>query len=109
MNSRQEFEEDLTVLLSRLTNDSDERIKNKLNILKDSLINLRKANIVKINHSIMELVCARYLIEKGYEVLIEQPLNETLSCDLFAAKGLGTLIVEVDVNSTSLILATLKC
>jgi len=98
MNSRQEFEEDLTVLLSRLTNDSDERTKNKLNTLKDCLINLRKANIVKINHSIMELVCARYLIEKGYEVLIEQPLNETLSCDLFAAKGLGTLIVEVETG-----------
>jgi hypothetical protein len=98
MNSRQEFEEDLTVLLSRLTNDSDERIKNKLNTLKDCLINLRKANIVKINHSIMELVCARYLIEKGYEVLIEQPLNETLTCDLFAAKGLGNLIVEVETG-----------
>jgi len=98
MNSRQEFEEDLTVLLSRLTNDSDERTKNKLNTLKDSLINLRKANIVKINHSIMELVCARYLIEKGYEVLIEQPLNETLTCDLFAAKGLGSLIVEVETG-----------
>jgi len=98
MNSRQEFEEDLTVLLSRLTNDSDERTKNKLNTLKDSLINLRKANIVKINHSIMELVCARYLIEKGYDVLIEQPLNETLTCDLFAAKGLGSLIVEVETG-----------
>jgi hypothetical protein len=98
MNSRQEFEEDLTVLLSRLTSDSDERIKNKLNTLKDCLINLRKANIVKINHSIMELVCARYLIEKGYEVLIEQPLNETLTCDLFAAKGFGHLIVEVETG-----------
>jgi hypothetical protein len=98
MNSRQEFEEDLTVLLSRLTNDSDERIRNKLNTLKDCLINLRKANIVKINHSIMELVCAKYLIEKSYEVLIEQPLNETLTCDLFAAKGLGNLIVEVETG-----------
>ena len=98
MNSRQEFDEDLTVLLSRLTGNSDDKVKNKLNILKDSLIDLRKANIVKINHSIMELVCAKYLIEKGYEVLIEQPLNEALTCDLFAAKGLGTLIVEVETG-----------
>ena len=98
MNSRQEFDEDLTVLLSRLTGNSDDKVKNKLNILKDSLIDLRKANIVKINHSIMELVCAKYLIEKGYEVLIEQPLNEALTCDLFAAKGLGTLIIEVETG-----------
>jgi hypothetical protein len=98
MNSRQEFDEDLTVLLSRLTSNSDDKVKNKLNILKDSLINLRKANIVKINHSIMELVCAKYLIEKGYEVLIEQPLNEALTCDLFATKGLGSLIVEVETG-----------
>ena len=98
MNSRQEFEEDLTVLLSRITNDSDERIKNKLNTLKDCLINLRKANIVKINHSIMELVCAKYLMEKGYEVQIEYPLNQTLTCDLYATKGLGNLIVEVETG-----------
>ena len=98
MNSRQEFDEDLTVLLSRLTSNSDDKVKNKLNILKDCLINLRKANIVKINHSIMELVCAKYLIEKGYEVLIEQPLNEALTCDLFATKGLGSLIVEVETG-----------
>ena len=98
MNGRQEFDEDLTVLLSRLTSNSDDKVKNKLNILKDSLINLRKANIVKINHSIMELVCAKYLIEKGYEVLIEQPLNEALTCDLFATKGLGSLIVEVETG-----------
>ena len=98
MNGRQEFDEDLTVLLSRLTSNTDDKVKNKLNILKDSLINLRKANIVKINHSIMELVCAKYLIEKGYEVLIEQPLNEALTCDLFATKGLGSLIVEVETG-----------
>ncbi|HMK94190.1 MAG TPA: hypothetical protein VK536_02195 [Candidatus Limnocylindrales bacterium] len=98
MNSRQEFEEDLTVLLSRITSDSDEKVKNKLNILKDCLVNLRKANIVKINHSIMELVCAKYLMEKGYEVQIEYPLNETLTCDLYATKGLGNLIVEVETG-----------
>jgi hypothetical protein len=98
MNSRQEFEEDLTVLLSRLTSNSDDRVKNELNTLKDSLINLRKANIVKINHSIMELVCAKYLIEKGYEVQIEYPLNETLTCDLYATKGLGNLVVEVETG-----------
>ncbi len=98
MSSRQEFDEDLTVLLSRLTSDCDEEVKNKLATLKDWLVNLRKENIVKINHSIMELVCAKYLIEKGYDVLLEHPLNELLTCDLFGTKGLGNLIVEVETG-----------
>jgi hypothetical protein len=98
MSSRQEFEEDLTALLTRMTTDSDERVKNRLNILKDSLVNLRKENIVKINHSVIELACAKYLIEKSYEVQIEHPLNDLLTCDLFATKGLGNLIVEVETG-----------
>ncbi len=98
MSSRQEFEEDLTFFLSRLTADSDETVKNKLNILKNCLVDLRKANIVKINHSVMELACAKYLVTKGYEVQIEHVLNQILTCDLLAAKGLGTLIVEVETG-----------
>jgi hypothetical protein len=98
MSSRQEFEEDLTVFLSRLTIDSDELVKNKLNILKSCLVSLRKENIVKINHSVMELCCAKYLVEKGYDVQIEHVLNEILTCDLYAAKGLGNLIVEVETG-----------
>jgi hypothetical protein len=98
MSSRQEFEEDLTVLLTRLTIDSDESVKKKLNVLKNALVNLRKENIVKINHSVIELACAKYLIEKGYEVQIEYPLNDLLTCDLFATKGLGNLIVEIETG-----------
>lgn len=98
MSSREEFEEDLTTLLSRLTADSDEHIKNRLNILKDRLVNLRKENIVKINHSVMELACAKHLVERDYEVQIESQLNELLTCDLFATKGLGNLIVEVETG-----------
>jgi hypothetical protein len=98
MTNRQEFEDDLTVLVSRLASGCDERVKNKLNILKDSLVKLRRGNIVKINHSVMELACAKYLIEKGYEVQVEYPLNEILTCDLYSAKGLGNLIVEVETG-----------
>ena len=89
MSNRQKFEQDLTVLLSRLTRDSEKEIENKLNMLKDWLVKLQKENIVKINHSVMELVCAKYLIQKGYEVQIEYPLNEILTCDLYAIKGYG--------------------
>ncbi len=98
MSNRQKFEQDLTVLLTRLTIDSEPQVENKLNMLKDWLIKLQKENIIKINHSVMELVCAKYLIQKGYEVQIEYPLNELLTCDLYGIKGLGNLIVEIETG-----------
>lgn len=98
MSNRQKFEQDLTVLLTRLAKNSEPEVENKLNMLKDWLVKLQRQNIVKINHSIMELVCAKYLIEKDYEVQIEYPLNEILVSDLFAIKGYGNLIVEVETG-----------
>ena len=98
MNGRERFEQDLTALMSRLTLDVDKEVENKLNMLKDWLINLQKKNVVKINHSVMELVCAKYLILKGYEVQLEYPLNELLTCDLYSIKGYGNLIVEIETG-----------
>ena len=98
MSNRQKFEQDLTVLVSRLTKDCEKEVENKLNILKDWLLKLQKANVIKINHSVMELVCAKYLIQKGYEVQLEYPLNELLTCDLYSIKGLGNLIVEIETG-----------
>ena len=98
MSNRQKFEQDLTVLVSRLTTNSEKETENKLNMLKDWLVKLQKENILKINHSVMEIVCAKYLIQKGYEVQLEYPLNEILTCDLYAIKGYGNLIVEVETG-----------
>jgi hypothetical protein len=99
MNNREErFEQDLTALLSRLTLDAEKEVENKLNMLKDWLVNLQKENVVKINHSVMELVCAKHLILKGYEVQLEYPLNEVLTCDLYSIKGYGNLIVEIETG-----------
>ena len=98
MSNRQKFEHDLTFLLSRLTFDVAPEVENKLNMLKDWLIKLQKENVVKINHSVMELVCAKHLIQKGYEIQIEYPLNEILTCDLYGIKGLGNLIVEIETG-----------
>jgi hypothetical protein len=98
MSNRQKFERDLTVLLSRLAKDTEEEVENKLVILKDWLVKLQRENVVKINHSVMELVCAKYLIQKGYEVQIEYPLNALLTCDLYGIKGLGNMIVEVETG-----------
>ena len=98
MNSREKFEQDLTALMSRLTVGVEKDVENKLNILRNWLENLHKENLVKINHSVMELVCAKYLILKGYEVQIEHPLNEVLTCDLYSTKGYGNLIVEIETG-----------
>jgi hypothetical protein len=98
MNNREKFEQDLTALLSRLTLGVEKEVENKLNMLKDWLVKLQRENVVKINHSVMELVCAKHLILKGYEVQIEYPLNEVLTCDLYSIKGYGNLIVEIETG-----------
>jgi hypothetical protein len=98
MNNRVKFEQDLAALMSRLTIDVDKNVENKLNVLKDWLVNLHRENVVKINHSVMELVCAKHLILKGYTVQLEYPLNEVLTCDLYSIKGYGNLIVEIETG-----------
>ncbi len=98
MSGRQKFENDVLTLICRLTSDTTKPVENKLNILKDWLFKLQKENVVKINHSVMELVCAKYLIQRDYEVQLEYPLNEILTCDLYAVKGYGNLIVEIETG-----------
>ena len=98
MNGRERFEQDLTELMSKLTVGVDKEVENKLNMLKDWLVNLQKKNVVKINHSVMELVCAKYLILKGYDVQLEYQLSEILTCDLYSRKGYGNLIVEIETG-----------
>ena len=92
------FNRDLGVLLTRLNEDVDEETKEKLNRLRDRLIRLNEKNIVKINHSVMELVCAKHLILKGYDVDVERRLEGGLICDLYGVKGYGVLIVEVETG-----------
>ncbi len=98
MNNGEKFKQDLTTLMSRLTNGVEKDVENKLNMLKDWLLNLQKENVVKINHSVMELVCAKHLILKGYEVQLEYPLDKLLTCDLYSIKGYGNLIVEIETG-----------
>ena len=92
------FDRDLGILLTRLNKNTDKDAKKKLNRLKDRLTHLNEENVVKINHSVMELVCAKHLILKGYEVDVEHPLEGGLTCDLYGVKGYGTLIVEVETG-----------
>ncbi|MEM2108603.1 MAG: hypothetical protein QXL10_04895 [Candidatus Bathyarchaeia archaeon] len=98
MNNRERFEQDLNVLLSRLIVDVEKEVADKLAALKDWLLKLQMENVVKINHSVMELVCAKHLILKGYEVQLEHRLSNILTCDLYSVKGYGNLIVEIETG-----------
>jgi hypothetical protein len=98
MNGRDIFERDLLTVMERLNYNTEPATQKKLIVLKDWLVKLQQQNLVKINHSVMELVCAKYLIEKGYEVQIEHQLNDLLTCDLYGVKGLGNLILEIETG-----------
>jgi len=91
------FEKDIAYLVNKLCKGEDDRVFKELKRLEESLITLHKENRIKISHSVMELVCAKYLISAGYHVELEKVLN-SLYCDIYAQKGLGALIVEVETG-----------
>lgn len=92
-----DFERDLNTLLKRLSKDSHENTMEKLEELRDRLLHLREQNLVKINHSVMEMIGAKHLILKGYEVDVEHTLDG-LSCDLYGVKKGETTIVEIETG-----------
>ena len=92
-----DFERDIESIVEKLRVDLDDSEYSRLLRLRDRLLMLHKRNMVKINHSVMELVCAKYLIKRGFRVEVEYTLNG-VSCDIYAIKGLGTLIVEVETG-----------
>jgi len=98
MVKTEKFEEDLEFLLSKLSQDTQQKAAEKLSRLKERLVQLHRANLVKINHSVMELVCAKHLVSKEYDVEVEHQISGGLTCDLFASKGYGTLIVEIETG-----------
>jgi hypothetical protein len=75
-----------------------EEIVERMNFVKKRLIELYMRNLVKINHSAMELVCAKHLIRYGYKVDVEKLLTDILICDVYAEKGDGAAIVEIETG-----------
>ena len=92
------FNADVTNLAAEMTLGESEEIIMRMDFVKTRLIELYKRNIVKINHSAMELVCARHLIRYDYAVDVERQLNDILICDLYATKGDGEAIVEIETG-----------
>ena len=83
-------------LSERLT---DEQIK-KLSFVRGRLVELYQQNLVKINHSVLEIICASELIRQGYLVNVEERLSDILVCDIFATKGGGSIIIEIETGFT---------
>ena len=81
-----------------MTKNSSAEVIDRLDFVRNRLVDLYKRNLVKINHSVMEPVCAKHLIEFGYTVDVERRLTDILVCDVFASKGDGEAIVEIETG-----------
>jgi hypothetical protein len=94
----EKFEIDLGKLLTRLIPDENGSAFPKLDAIKAKLVRMHAQNMVKINHSAMEVICAKDLITRGYDVDVEHRLDESLVCDLLGTKGGGRAIVEIETG-----------
>jgi len=92
------FRSDLYELAGRACVNDDQEISSRVLEIADILVRLYRKNLVKINHSALELVCARELVKQGYEVKVEQRLDKTLVCDVMGTRGDGPLIVEIETG-----------
>jgi hypothetical protein len=92
------FVADVTTLSDKMSAGEPEENVERMNFVRNRLIELYKRNLVKINHSTMELVCAKHLIRYGYSVDVEKQLTDILVCDVYAEKGEGIAIVEIETG-----------
>lgn len=92
------FTADVVSLSGRLAAGEPADGVKRLDFVRNRLIELYKKNLVKINHSAMELVCAKHLIRDGYAVDVEKQLTDILVCDVHAVKGDGAAIVEIETG-----------
>ena len=96
----EKFTEDVYTITEKLNADQSPEMKSKINFVRERLIELYQKNLVKINHSVLEIICASNLIAQGYTVDIEKHLSDILVCDVFATKGDGTFIMEIETGFT---------
>jgi hypothetical protein len=92
------FTADVTSLSAKMSVGEPEDVVQRMDFVKNRLIDLYSRNLVKINHSAMELVCAKHLIRYGYHVDVEKQLTDILICDVYAEKGDGAAIVEIETG-----------
>ena len=96
----EKFQDDVYAITDLLSEQLDSKDVPKLNFVRQRLIDMYKENLVKINHSVLELICTSELIAHGYFVDVEKPVSKLLRCDLFGNKGDGSCIVEIETGFT---------
>ncbi len=96
----EKFSNDVCRMTEKLSRNLQEKDITKLNYVRQQLIKMYQKNMVKINHSILELICASNLISRGYVVEVEKDISEILVCDIFAKKGGGNTIIEIETGFT---------
>ena len=96
----EKFRNDVNQMTEKLSNNFKGKDMSKLNFVRSQLIEMYQKNLVKINHSILELICASNLISRGYYVKVEKDVSDILVCDIYAKKGGGDTIVEIETGFT---------
>ena len=96
----EKFRNDVYEVTERLSKNLSEKDLPKLNYVRHQLIEMYQKNLVKINHSVLELICASNLIARGYAVEVEKQVSDILVCDIFAKKGGGNTIIEIETGFT---------
>ncbi len=96
----EKFRNDIFEMIDKLSKNLREDDVSKLNYVGQQLIGMYRKNLVKINHSVLELICASTLISRGYAVEVEKDVSEILVCDIYAKKGGGNTIIEIETGFT---------
>jgi hypothetical protein len=97
--AKNKFSRDMDTLMEQFQSTSDEETMRQLTQIRDRLVDLNRRRLIKINHSVMQLICAKHLIEQSYQVESEHPLvGGQLVADLFAVRDRG-LELERDIEN----------
>ena len=94
------FKNDVSTMTGKLSESLNDSDFSKLDYVRLQLIEMYKKNLVKINHSVLELICASNLISRGYDVDVEKSVSDILVCDIYAKKGGGDTIIEIETGFT---------
>jgi hypothetical protein len=96
----EKFQDDVYAITELLSKNLSPDLTPKLNSVRQNLIESYKKNLVKINHSVLELICAAELISHGFTVDVEKSISDILVCDLFGKKSDRTAIIEIETGFT---------
>jgi len=96
----EKFQDDVYAITELLSKNLSPELTPKLNSVRQNLIEYYKKNLVKINHSVLELICAAELISHGFTADVEKSISDILVCDLFGKKDDTTAIIEIETGFT---------